>query len=48
MRKALLSVKNFELPMTGALQVGDDHRVAKPVYLLTVVKGQFVPLATIK
>jgi branched-chain amino acid transport system substrate-binding protein len=48
MRKALLAVKNFDLPMTGALQVGADHRVKKPVYLLTVDKGQFVPLATIK
>jgi branched-chain amino acid transport system substrate-binding protein len=48
MRKALITVKNFELPMTGSLQVSDDHRVSKPVYLLTVDKGQFVPLATIK
>jgi branched-chain amino acid transport system substrate-binding protein len=48
MRKALVTVKNFNLPMTGALQVGNDHRVSKPVYLLTVDKGQFVPLATIK
>lgn len=48
MRKALITVKNFELPMTGGLQVGEDHRVSKPVYLLTVDKGQFVPLATIK
>jgi len=48
MRKALLTVKNFELPMTGGLSVGEDHRVNKPVYLLTVDKGQFVPLASIK
>jgi branched-chain amino acid transport system substrate-binding protein len=48
MRKALVTVKNFDLPMKGALQVSDDHRVSKPVYLLTVDKGQFVPLATIK
>lgn len=48
MRKALLAVKSFDLPMTGMLQIGDDHRVKKPVYLLTVDKGLFVPLATIK
>ena len=48
MRKALITAKNFDLPMTGALSVGEDHRVNKPVYLLTVDKGQFVPLATIK
>lgn len=47
MRKALLAIKNFDLPMTGVLQIGDDHRVRKTVYLLTVEKGQFVPLATI-
>lgn len=48
MRKALITAKNFDLPMTGGLSVGEDHRVNKPVYLLTVDKGQFVPLATIK
>jgi len=48
MRKALITAKNFELPMTGGLSVGEDHRVNKPVYLLTVDKGQFVPMATIK
>lgn len=48
MRKALITTKNFDLPMTGDLSVGEDHRVNKPVYLLTVDKGQFVPLATIK
>lgn len=48
LRKALITAKNFDLPMTGGLSVGEDHRVNKPVYLLTVDKGQFVPLATIK
>ena len=48
MVKALVSVKDFDLPLTGALSVSDDHRVSKPVYLLTVEKGKFVPLATIK
>ena len=47
MRKALLAVKTFELPMTGRLVVNEDHTVVKPVNLLTVQNGQFVPLATV-
>jgi branched-chain amino acid transport system substrate-binding protein len=47
MRKALLAIKDFNLPMTGMLRVGEDHRVHKPVYLLTVKDGAFVPLATV-
>jgi branched-chain amino acid transport system substrate-binding protein len=46
MRKALLAVKTFELPMTGRLVVNEDHTVRKPVNLLTVENAQFVPLAT--
>jgi branched-chain amino acid transport system substrate-binding protein len=46
LRKALLSIRKFDLPLTGAIEFSDTHRVAKPVYLLTVEKGQFVPLAT--
>jgi branched-chain amino acid transport system substrate-binding protein len=48
MRKALLAVKTFELPMTGKLVVNDDHTVKKPVNLLTVKDGQFVPLVTVE
>ena len=48
MRKALLSQKTFELPTTGKLVVNDDHTVKKPVNLLTVKDGQFVPLATVE
>ncbi|MGE0223432.1 MAG: ABC transporter substrate-binding protein [Acetobacteraceae bacterium] len=44
--EALTTVKEFELPMTGKMVI-DGHRVNKPVYLLTVEKGQFVPLATL-
>ena len=47
MRKALLAVKTFDLPMTGRLVVNEDHTVRKPVNLLTVQNGQFVPLATV-
>lgn len=47
LRKALLTIKEFDLPMTGKLIVGEDHRVHKPVYLMTVKDGALVPLATI-
>ncbi len=45
MRKAMLAVRTFDLPLTGKITIGDDHRVKKPVYLLTVKGGKFVPLA---
>ena len=48
MRKALLAVKTFELPTTGKLVVNENHTVRKPVNLLTVQNGQFVPLATVE
>ncbi|QEI06746.1 ABC transporter substrate-binding protein [Pigmentiphaga aceris] len=48
MRKALVEVANFDLPMTGKLTVGADHRVNKPVYLFEVKGGQFVPVATVQ
>jgi branched-chain amino acid transport system substrate-binding protein len=46
-RKGLVEIREFDLPMTGKLVVNPDHTVAKPVYLLTVKNGAFVPLATI-
>lgn len=48
MRKALLEVRTFELPLTGQLVINNDHTVNKPVNLLTVKGGKFVPLATVK
>lgn len=48
MRKALVEVANFDLPMTGKLSVSADHRVNKPVYLFEVKGGQFVPVATVQ
>ncbi len=44
MREALLAVKEFDTPMSGKTVI-DGHRVKKPVYLLSVDKGKFVPLA---
>ena len=48
MRKALIAIKTFDLPMTGKLTIGEDHTVHKPVNLLTVENGNFVPLATVE
>ena len=48
MRKALTTAKTFELPTTGKLVVNEDHTVKKPVNLLTVKDGKFVPLATVE
>ena len=48
MRKALLAVKTFELPLIGKLTVNENHTVRMPVNLLTVKNGQFVPLATVE
>jgi branched-chain amino acid transport system substrate-binding protein len=44
--EALLTIKEFDLPMTGKM-VFDGHHIDKTVYLLTVEKGKFVPLATL-
>lgn len=48
MKKALVEIGKFELPMTGTLEITKDHRVNKPVYLFEVKGGQFVPIATVK
>lgn len=48
MRRALVDIGTFDLPMTGKLEVSADHRVNKPVYLFEVKGGQFVPVATIQ
>jgi branched-chain amino acid transport system substrate-binding protein len=48
MRKALLEVKTFDLPMTGKLTVDEDHTVRTEVNLLTVENAKFVPIATVK
>lgn len=48
MRKALVDLGKFELPLTGTLEVTKDHRVNKPVYLYEVKNGKFEAVATIK
>jgi branched-chain amino acid transport system substrate-binding protein len=48
MRNAMLAIKRFDLPLTGTVEVDASHRVSKPVNLMTVDKGNFVPLATVQ
>ena len=48
MRKALVEVGKFDLPMTGLLEITADHRVNKPVYLYQVKGGKFAWVATVK
>jgi branched-chain amino acid transport system substrate-binding protein len=44
LRRALLEVKNFSLPLTGDVTINENHTVLKPVYLLEVKGGAFVPI----
>jgi branched-chain amino acid transport system substrate-binding protein len=44
LRKAMLEVKTFKLPLTGDVTINENHTVQKPVYLLEVKGGAFVPL----
>ncbi|MFZ2294651.1 MAG: ABC transporter substrate-binding protein [Polaromonas sp.] len=48
MRKALVEIGKFDLPMTGLLEITKDHRVNKPVYLYEVKNGKFESVATVK
>lgn len=47
LRDALLQVKTFNLPLTGATTFQSDHTVASPVTILQVKDGQFVPIVTL-
>lgn len=44
LRKALLEVKTFKLPLTGDVTINENHTVNKPVYLLEVKGGAFTPI----
>ena len=48
LRKALLEVKTFQLPLTGEVTINENHTVQKPVYLLEVKGGAFVPIRVYK
>jgi len=42
-RKEMLAIATFDLPLTGAITVSDSHTVSKPVYLVEVKDGKWVP-----
>ncbi len=46
-RKGYVEIREFDLPLTGKLIVSPDHTVLKPVYLMVVRQGAFVPLAIV-
>lgn len=49
-RTAMLTIRDFDLPMTGKLVITDDHgnhHVKKTVYLYVVKNNQFTLLATV-
>lgn len=42
-RKEMLAIATFDLPLTGAITLSDSHTVSKPVYLVGVKDGKWVP-----
>ena len=44
MRKALLAIRTFNLPLTGAVTFNEDHTVRKPTYFWQVKEGRFQPI----
>jgi branched-chain amino acid transport system substrate-binding protein len=46
-RKEMLAMKTFDLPLTGKLQMSEDHTVNKPVYLVEVKNGKWTTKAIV-
>jgi branched-chain amino acid transport system substrate-binding protein len=46
-RKEMLSIKTFDLPLTGKVTLSDDHTVNKPVYLVEVKGGKWTNKALV-
>lgn len=44
MRKALLALKSFDLPLTNAVTFNEDHTFDKPTYFWQVKGGKFEPI----
>jgi branched-chain amino acid transport system substrate-binding protein len=42
----MLAIKVFDLPLTGKLEIKEDHTVSKPVILMEVKDGKWVRKAT--
>jgi branched-chain amino acid transport system substrate-binding protein len=46
-RKELLTMRAFDLPLTGKTALGEDHTVVKPVYLMEVKGGKWTSKAIV-
>jgi branched-chain amino acid transport system substrate-binding protein len=46
-RKEMLSIKTFELPLTGKLVMDENHTVKKPVFLMEVKNGKWIQKAVV-
>ncbi|MBS7805727.1 ABC transporter substrate-binding protein [Rhizobiales bacterium TNE-4] len=46
-RKEMLAMKTFDLPLTGKLEMSEDHTVNKPVYLVEVKNGKWTTKAIV-
>lgn len=42
-RKEMLALATFDLPLTGPVTVSNSHTVTKPVYLVEVKNGKWMP-----
>ena len=42
MRQALVSIKQFDLPLTNRITINPDHTVDAPTYFWQVKDGKFV------
>ena len=47
-RKEMLALATFDLPLTGSVTVSESHTVSKPVYLVEVRDGKWVPKDIVK
>jgi branched-chain amino acid transport system substrate-binding protein len=46
-RTEMLAIRTFDLPLTGKITLLDDHTVNKPVYLVEVKGGKWMPKALV-
>jgi branched-chain amino acid transport system substrate-binding protein len=45
-RQRLLAIRSYDLPLTGKLEIRDDHTVSKPVIIMEVHDGEWVRKAS--
>jgi branched-chain amino acid transport system substrate-binding protein len=45
-RNEMLAIRSYDLPLTGKLEIKDDHTVSKPVIVMEVRNGKWVRKAS--